>query len=167
MNKSIDFTKYLAPNFNPKLKNIDGNRIGCCSGKEINWISCASASLELISGIPAYKIDNFVKNPEEGFYAADMIRFLKKHGFTAIELNSDLITRPHNKPNWRRYFPLQPAHVLLMNINLDLDDNSWVILHNYKILHHNHLQCDVRENPYFFLNKNIQDTILVHHKSWS
>jgi hypothetical protein len=162
---NIDLSKLLAPNLTFKTKPINGNIIGCCD--KANWISCGSASLELVTGIEARKIDKYLKNPEIGWHTPTLIKYLKELGFTAIELTYHVVTRPHGKPNWRRFFPVQKEHCLMINATLDRDDNSWFLLHNNIIYHHNHFQCNLSDNPLFFFNKQIQNIVLVHHKSWA
>jgi hypothetical protein len=160
--KIIDWDKYLSPNLVLKPVNIQGGVKGCCNKQP--WISCCSASLELLTGVSALEHDKCLKNPELGWYTGPMIKRLKSLGFTAIELTKNSVTKPSKQINWHYNFPIKDNHCLLIGAKLDWEDDSSFILFKNTLYHHHHIEPNY--NHLYFINKPITDITLVWHPSW-
>lgn len=158
----IDFESLKSPNFVPHVKNIKGGVKNCCLHEK--WENCVSASIELISGVPATQTDKYIKDLSKGFYTRPMINYLRKLGFTAIELTINNLTKHPKEVNWHYHLPLTDQHVLIVGAQLDTRDSSSFVIFGGNLYHHCHLEPNY--GPLYFLNKPILDLVLVYHQSW-
>jgi len=125
----------------------------------MEYTSCGSAALSLITGIRPSTVERFCPNPRVGWYTSRAIKYLKEKGYTVLELSKEDVLKGH----WST-FPLNQRHCLLMSVRMNNEENSMFVLHN-GILWHN-FESEPYYNGLFFLNKPTQDVLLIFKKSW-
>lgn len=168
MKNQINFDNLSASqlDLSKRTKNINGAHFNCC-GRE-SWISCGSASLQLLTGISANEHDDYLSNfndPNDGWFTSTIIKRLKQLGYSAFAITPKITGDFASQHGYRHPGPITDNHCLLLNVQLDSEDNSYFILHKGQIYHHCHVQPGY--SSIYFINKPIQDVILVHHTDWS
>lgn len=125
----------------------------------LNYISCGSTALSLLTQLPLKQVESYNPNPKRGWSTTRAIRFLRNKGYKTLEVTKMSVTNTY----WFKT-PLKPDHCLLLNVRLDVKENSMMVCHK-NVLWHNFETIDELSNLYF-LNKPTQDVIIITHPKW-
>jgi len=144
---SIRWEEYLCPKFKPYLND------------QHKWKSCGSATLSLITRQKAHLIEKKLPKSQRHWSTLAFKRYLLSQGYTTIEVTKRNITNTY----WKHY-PLQPNHIVVMNIQLNTLEASWYVLYQNTLYHNMDEEEDF--DSLFFLNKPPQNVIVVYHPKW-
>ena len=149
--EKIDWNKYKAPDLNLRLPNK----------KDLDCISCGSISLSILTGLSPKFIEKYCPNPKHGWYTSRIKKFLLSRGYTVLDVTKRNVT---NTVFFN--YPVTSEHCLLLLMKVDKDDYSTFIAHKNS-LWHNFDDWSEDYNPLLFINKPVEDVMVIWHPKWN
>jgi hypothetical protein len=139
----VDFSGYAASCFNPFL----------FSSAVHSQTGCGASALGLLTGIPPA---NFaVKNQDQHYPDAFMLRCLRRHGFRILRLTQCNLSQ--------NTAGVHARHVLLLSQLIRENEATWIVLFN-GVCYHN---FDVYSlDSLSFINKPLVSAYVVIHTRW-
>ncbi len=116
---------------------------------------CGAHILGMLTGVSPYKILG-----NKGHYSdIMMLKFLRKHGFSVIELNQAKLT---NTKQW--VYKIEDQHVIMYSSLIRKGEASWFLMNNGMVFHKGEIQP---ANYLSFINFPILSAYVLFHPSFN
>jgi hypothetical protein len=139
----IPFDRYAMPRFDVSMKH-----------QSIPYRSCGSGMLSMVTGGHPQVIEKRLPQGQEHWTTTAVKNYLRAHGWQITTLTIKAVTNVE----WTR-FPLNDDHLLLLALQMDLEDQSWLLAHKGLIYHNFEVE---KFTGMYLLNKPVAEAYLLH-----
>jgi hypothetical protein len=139
----IPFNRYAMPRFEVSMRH-----------ENIPYRTCGSGVLSMVTGANPQVIEKRLPKGQEHWTTHAVKRYLRHRRWHVTTLTIRAVTNVE----WTR-FPLNDDHLLLLALQMDLEDQSWLVAHKGLIYHNFEVE---KFTGMYLLNKPVAEAYLLH-----